>query len=43
MNGEVKLMKMLDSLCRKLKIGMIGEFLIESSMLVRKFYCIGLI
>jgi hypothetical protein len=43
MNGEVKLMKMLDSLKRKLKNSMIGEFLRESSMLVRKFYCIGLI
>jgi hypothetical protein len=28
---------------RKLKSGMIGEFLRESSMLVRKFYCIGLV
>jgi hypothetical protein len=36
-------MKMLDSLNRKLKNGMIGEFLRESSMLVRKFYCIGLV
>jgi hypothetical protein len=43
MNGEVKVMKMLDSLKRKLKNGMIEEFLRESSMLVRKFYCIGLI
>jgi hypothetical protein len=36
-------MKMLDSLKRKLKNGMIGEFLRESSMLVRKFYCICLV
>jgi hypothetical protein len=43
MNGEVKLMKMLDSLKRKLKSGRIGEFLRESSMLVRKFFCIGLV
>jgi hypothetical protein len=43
MNGEVKLIKMLDSLKRKLSSGMIGEFLRENSMLVRKFYCIGLI
>jgi hypothetical protein len=42
-NGEVKPMKMLDSLKRKLKSGMIGEFLRERSMLVRKFYCIGLV
>jgi hypothetical protein len=43
MNGEVKLMKMLDSLKRKFRSGMIGEFLKENSMLVRKFYCIGLV
>jgi hypothetical protein len=43
MNREAKLMKMLDSLKRKLKNGMIGEFLRESSMLVKKFYCIGLV
>ena len=43
MNGGMKLMKMLDSLKRRLKIGMIGEFLRESSMLVRKFYYIGLV
>ena len=36
-------MKMLDSLKRKLKNGMIGEYLRESSMLVRMFYCIGLV
>ena len=36
-------MKMLNSLKIKLKNDMIGEFLIESSMLVRKFYCIGLV
>ena len=28
---------------KKLKDGMIGEFLRESSMLVRKFYCIALV
>ena len=43
MNGGMKLMKMLDSLKKKLKIGMIGEFLRESSMLVRKFYCTSLV
>ena len=43
MNGEVKLMKMLNSLKRKLKDGMIRELLRECSMLVRKFYCIGLV
>jgi hypothetical protein len=43
MNEEVKLMKMPDSLKRKLSSGMIGEFLRENSMLVRKFYCIGLV
>jgi hypothetical protein len=43
MNGGVKLMKMLDSLKRRLNSGMIGEFLRENFMLVRKFYCIGLV
>ena len=43
MNGGIKLMKMLDSLKRRLKSGMIREFLRESSMLVIKFYCIGLV
>lgn len=43
MSGEVRLMKMLDSLKKKLKHGMIGEFLRESFMFVRKFYCIGLV
>jgi hypothetical protein len=43
MSGEVKLIKMPDSLKRKLSSGMIGEFLRENSMLVRKFYCIGLV
>ena len=36
-------MRMLGSLRKKLKDGMTGEFLRESSMLVRKFYCIGLV
>jgi hypothetical protein len=43
MNGGVKLMKMLDSLKRRSNSGMIGEFLRENSMLVRNFYCIGLV
>jgi hypothetical protein len=43
MSGGVKLMKMLDFLKRRLKSGLIGEFLRENSMLVRKFYCIGLV
>jgi hypothetical protein len=43
MNGGMKLMKMLDSLKRRLKSGMIRELLRESSMLVIKFYCIGLV
>ena len=43
MNIEVKLVKMLDFLKIKLKDGMIREFLRESSMLVRKFYCIGIV
>jgi hypothetical protein len=43
MSGEVKLMKMPDFLKRKSTSGMIGEFLRENFMLVRKFYCIGLV
>ena len=43
MNGEVKHMEVLDFLNRKLKNVMIEEFLRESSMLVRKFYYIGLV
>lgn len=34
---------MLDSLKKKLRDGMIGEFLKDNLMLVRKFYCIGLV
>jgi hypothetical protein len=43
MSREVKLMKMPDFLKRKSSNGMIGEFLKENVMLVRKFYCIGLV
>jgi hypothetical protein len=43
MSGEMKLMKMPDFLKRKSSNGMIGEFLRENFMLVRKFYCIGLV
>ena len=43
MNGEVKLMKMLDSSKKKLRDGMIEEFSRESSMLVNMFFCIGLV
>jgi hypothetical protein len=43
MSGEVKLMRMPDFLKRKSSNGMIGEFLRENFMLVRKFYCIGLV
>jgi hypothetical protein len=43
MSGEVNLMRMPDFLKRKSSNGMIGEFLRENLMLVRKFYCIGLI
>jgi hypothetical protein len=43
MSVEVKLMRMPDFLKRKSINGMIGEFLRENFMLVRKFYCIGLI
>jgi hypothetical protein len=43
MSGEVKLIRMLDFLKRKSSNGRIGEFLRENFMLVRKFYCIGLV
>jgi hypothetical protein len=43
MSGEVKLMRMPDFLKRNSSNGMIGEFLRENFMLVRKFYCIGLV
>ena len=43
MNGEVKLIKMLDFSKRKLRDGMIEEFSRESSMLVNMFFCIGLV
>jgi hypothetical protein len=43
MSGETKLMRMPDFSKRKSNSGMIGEFLRESFMLVRKFYCIGLV
>jgi hypothetical protein len=43
MIGETKLMRMLDFSKRKSDNGMIGEFLRECFMLVRKFYCIGLV
>jgi hypothetical protein len=43
MSGEMKLMRMPDFSKRKTNNGMIGEFLREIFMLVRKFYCIGLI
>jgi hypothetical protein len=43
MSGETKLMRMRDFLKRKSSNGTIGEFLRESFMLVRKFYCIGLV
>jgi hypothetical protein len=43
MSGETNLMRMPDFSKRKSSNGMIGEFLRESFMLVRKFYCIGLI
>ena len=36
-------MKMLGSLRKKLKVGMTSEYLRENFMLVRKFYCIGLV
>jgi hypothetical protein len=43
MSGEMKLTRMPDFSKRKSNNGMIREFLIESFMLVRKFYCIGLV
>jgi hypothetical protein len=43
MSGEMKLMRMPDFLKRKSSNGMIREFLRENFMLVRKFYCIGLV
>jgi hypothetical protein len=43
MNGEMKLTRMPDFSKRKSSNGMIGEFSRESFMLVRKFYCIGLV
>jgi hypothetical protein len=43
MSGEMKLMRMPDFINKKSNNGMIKEFLRESFMLVRKFYCIGLI
>jgi hypothetical protein len=43
MSGETKPMRMPDFLKRKSNNGMIREFLKESFMLVRKFYCIGLV
>jgi hypothetical protein len=41
MSGEMKLMRMPDFSKKKSSNGMIREFLRESFMLVRKFYCIG--
>jgi hypothetical protein len=43
MSGETKLMRMPDFSKRKSSSGMIGESLRENFMLVRKFYCIGLV
>jgi hypothetical protein len=43
MSEETKLMRMPDFSNKKSSNGMIREFLRESFMLVRKFYCIGLI
>jgi hypothetical protein len=43
MSGETKLMRMPDFSKRKSNNVIIGEFLRESFMLVRKFYCIGLV
>jgi hypothetical protein len=43
MSGEVKLMRIPDFLKRKSSNDMIGEFLRENFILVRKFYCIGLV
>jgi hypothetical protein len=41
MSGEMKLMRMPVFLKRKSSNDMIGEFLRENFILVRKFYCIG--
>jgi hypothetical protein len=43
MTGETKLMRMPNFLKRKSSSGMIGESLRENFMLVRKFYCLGLV
>jgi hypothetical protein len=43
MSRETKLTRMPDFSKRKSSNGMIREFLRESFILVRKFYCIGLI
>jgi hypothetical protein len=43
MSGETKPMRMPDFSKIKSSNGMIREFLRESFMLVRKFYCIGLV
>jgi hypothetical protein len=43
MSGETKRMRMLDFSKRKSSNGMIRGFSRESSMLVRKFYCIDLV
>jgi hypothetical protein len=43
MSEETKRMRMPDFLKRKSSNGMIREFLRESFMLARKFYCIGLV
>jgi hypothetical protein len=43
MSGETKHMRVPDFSKKNSSNGMIGEFLKESFILVRKFYCIGLI
>jgi hypothetical protein len=43
MSGEMKRMRMPGFFKRKSSNGMIREFLRESFMLVRKFFCIGLV
>jgi hypothetical protein len=43
MSGETKLMRMPDFSKRKSNNGILREFLRESFMLLRKFYCIGLV
>jgi hypothetical protein len=43
MSGEINLMKTPDFLKKKSRNGMIREFLREIFMLVKKFYCIGLV